>query len=65
MASKGLSPSSHFLFNFRFTIESAIHGAPRHAWRTSSRQEELPPPPLTEPYVKLSLHTAPMIQTKA
>ena len=30
----------------------------------SSRQRELPPPPLTEPYVKLSLHTALMIQAK-
>ena len=30
----------------------------------SSRGRELPPPPLTEPYVKLSLHTALMIQPK-
>jgi hypothetical protein len=31
----------------------------------SSRQEELPLLPLTEPYVKLSLHTALIIQPKA
>jgi hypothetical protein len=30
----------------------------------SSRQRELPPPPLTEPYVKLSLHTAPIVEPK-
>ena len=30
----------------------------------SSRGRELPPPPLTEPYVKLSLHTALIIQPK-
>ena len=30
----------------------------------SSRQRDLPPPPLTEPYVKLSLHTAPIVKPK-
>jgi len=31
----------------------------------SSRPKELPPRPLTDTYMKLSLHTAPIVQSKA
>ena len=33
MVSKGLSPSSHFPVGFRLPVDSASHGAARHAWR--------------------------------
>ena len=39
MVSKGLSPSSHFPVGFRLPVDSASHGAARHAWRTSGRRE--------------------------
>jgi hypothetical protein len=33
-ASRGLSPPSHFPYRFRSLVDSARHGAARHAWRT-------------------------------
>ena len=44
MVSKGLSPSSHFPVGFRLPVDSASHGAARHAWRTSGSRVTLPPP---------------------
>lgn len=35
-ASRGLAPPSHFPVRFRSPVDSARHGAARHAWRTSS-----------------------------
>jgi hypothetical protein len=39
--SKGLSPPSHFPVGFRLPVASAIHGAARHAWRTSGSRAGL------------------------
>ncbi len=43
-ASRGLSPPSHFPVRFRSLVDSARHGAARHAWRTSSSPGQSPTP---------------------